>query len=242
MNLYALLKARAVPIRVGLIGCGKFGSMFLAQAQRTPGLHIVGIADKEPANARSALSLVGWPDAQFAASTLGEAVRNSTTCVMDDAMSLIQLPELDVLIDATGSPPAGIRHATTAIEHGKHLVMVNVETDALVGPLLAERARQAGVVYSLAYGDQPALIAEMVDWARSAGLEVVSAGKGTKYLPSFHASTPETIWQHYGITPEDAARGRLNPQMFNSFLDGTKSAIEVQDPLALLARHMCPHA
>ena len=132
-----------------------------------------------------------------------------------------------MLIEATGSPPAGIRHALAAIEHGKHLVMVNVETDALVGPLLAERAKAAGVVYSLAYGDQPALICDMVDWARAAGFEVVAAGKGTKYLPEYHSSTPETIWDYYGITLEDAVKGGLNPQMFNSFLDGTKSAIEM---------------
>jgi predicted homoserine dehydrogenase-like protein len=229
-NLHTLLAKRAAsPIRVGLIGGGKFGSMFLAQARRTPGIHIVGVADREPGNARSALALVGWPEEQFAAASLEEAASSASfsTCVTDDASKLIQLPALDVLIDATGSPAAGIKHATSAIEHGKHLVMVNVETDALVGPLLAQKAQQAGLVYSLAYGDQPALIAEMCDWARAAGFEVVAAGKGTKYLPEFHASTPETIWQYYGITPEDAAKGRLNPQMFNSFLDGTKSGIEM---------------
>ena len=102
-----------------------------------------------------------------------------------------------MLIDATGSPPAGIKHATAAIDHGKHLVMVNVETDALVGPLLAQKAHQAGLVYSLAYGDQPALIAEMVDWARSAGLEVVAAGKGTKYLRAIDA---ETSWADHELS------------------------------------------
>ena len=105
--------------------------------------------------------------------------------------------------------------------------MVNVAADARAGPLLAERARAAGVVYSLAYGDQPALIAEMVDWARACGLPVVAAGKGTKYLPAYHEATPDTVWAHYGITPEAAKAGGMNPQMFNSFMDGTKSAIEM---------------
>src|SRR4029077_8124409 len=109
----------------------------------------------------------------------------------------------------------------------KHIVMVNVEADALAGPLLARRAAQAGIVYSLAYGDQPALICELVDWARAAGFEVVAAGKGTKYLPAYHASTPDTVWGHYGLTPEQAAARGMNPQMFNSFLDGTKSGIEM---------------
>ena len=79
----------------------------------------------------------------------------------------------------------------------------------------------------MAYGDQPALIAELVDWARAAGFDVVAAGKGTKYLPIYHASTPETVWGYYGLTPEQARAGGMNPQMFNSFLDGTKSAIEM---------------
>ena len=124
-------------------------------------------------------------------------------------------------------PAAGTAHAFEAIAHGKHIIMVNVEADVLVGPLLARRAREAGVVYSLAYGDQPALIAEQVDWARACGLEVIAAGKGTKYLPAYHTSTPETVWEHYGLTSEEARQGGMNPQMFNSFLDGTKSAIEM---------------
>jgi predicted homoserine dehydrogenase-like protein len=105
--------------------------------------------------------------------------------------------------------------------------MVNVEADVLAGPLLARRAAEAGVVYSMAYGDQPALICELVDWARACGFTVVAAGKGTKYLPIFHASTPDTVWQYYGRTAEQAKAGGMNPQMFNSFLDGTKSSIEM---------------
>jgi predicted homoserine dehydrogenase-like protein len=230
MNLHSLLLARAAagkPLRVGLIGAGKFGSMFLAQARRTAGLHLLGVADLDPARARAALGRVGWPAEQIAARQLSEAVERGTTWVGDDAMALIQHAALDVVIDATGHPAAGIAHALAAIRHGKHIVMVNVEADVLAGPLLAAKARQAGVVYSLAYGDQPALIAEQVDWARACGFDVVAAGKGTKYLPAYHQSTPETVWPHYGLTPDQARQGGMNPQMFNSFLDGTKSAIEM---------------
>jgi predicted homoserine dehydrogenase-like protein len=105
--------------------------------------------------------------------------------------------------------------------------MVNVEADALAGPLLARKAEEAGIVYSLAYGDQPALICEMVDWARACGFTVVAAGKGTKYLPAYHVSTPDTVWNHYGFTEQQLATGDFNAKMFNSFLDGTKSAIEM---------------
>src|SRR5574338_690686 len=170
---------------------------------------------------------IGWPAASLGSRSLAEAARKGTTRLRDDAQALIASDEVEIVIDATGDPAAGIAHALACCRHGKHIVMVNVEADALAGPLLAQRARDAGVVYSLAYGDQPALICEMVDWARAAGFEVIGAGKGTKYLPEYHASTPATVWPHSGFTPEMVAAGDFNAQMFNSFLDGTKSAIEM---------------
>lgn len=230
MNLHKLLKAREAegrPIRVGLIGAGKFGSMYLSQVRRTPGMHLVAVADLNPARAREALLHVDWPADRLAARGFDEARRQGTTHLGDDSAALIASEAVELVIDATGSPAAGIAHVLACCRHGKHVVMVNVEADALAGPLLARRAQEAGIVYSLAYGDQPALICEMVDWARTAGFEVVAAGKGTKYLPAYHASTPETVWTHYGLSDEDARLGGLNPQMFNSFLDGTKSAIEM---------------
>jgi predicted homoserine dehydrogenase-like protein len=219
VNLHRLLKAREArgePLRVGLIGAGKFGSMFLSQARHTPGVRITAIADLGPARAKEALQRVGWGESAIA------SVR-----FFDDGARMIAEPDVDIVIDATGSPAAGIAHVLACCDHRKHVVMVNVEADALAGPLLARRAQEAGIVYSLAYGDQPALICEMVDWARACGFEVIAAGKGTKYLPQYHASTPDTVWGHYGLTAEDARVGGLNPQMFNSFLDGTKSAIEM---------------
>jgi predicted homoserine dehydrogenase-like protein len=230
MNLYRLLRERdsvGRPLRVGLIGAGKFGTMFLAQALRTPGLHLLGIADLSVTRARDALARTGWPGERVAARSLADAYEKGTTHIGEDSLALISHPALDVIIDATGSPPAGIRHALAAVEHGKHIVMVNVEADVLAGPMLARKAAAAGVVYSLAYGDQPALICEMVDWARAAGFDVVAAGKGTKYLPAYHASTPDMVWSHYGLMAEQARTGGMNAQMFNSFLDGTKSGIEM---------------
>jgi predicted homoserine dehydrogenase-like protein len=230
MNLHHLLRQREAagrPVRVGLIGAGKFGTMFLAQALRTPGLHLMAVADLSPERALAALARTGWPAERIAAADLATALRTGATHVGDDAEALIRAPGMEVVIDATGVPKAGLRHAPLAIAEGRHIVMVNVEAHVLAGPLLARRAAAAGIVYSMAYGDQPALIAEQVDWARACGLPVVAAGKGTKYLPAYHASTPETVWGHYGLTPEQAEQGGMNPQMFNSFLDGTKSAIEM---------------
>ena len=230
MNLFAKLQQRAAegkPVRVGMIGAGKFGSMYLSQVPRTPGIHMVGIADLSPDRAKAALRNVGWKEDSFTATSLESAAKQGNTAIIDDGMALITSPYIDIIIDATGNPSIGIAHVLACCEHGKHIVMVNVEADALAGPLLKKRANEAGIVYSLAYGDQPALICEMVDWARAAGFSVVAAGKGTKYLASYHSSTPDTVWQHYGLTAEDAAKGGMNAQMFNSFLDGTKSAIEM---------------
>jgi predicted homoserine dehydrogenase-like protein len=229
MNLYQLLQEQAAaqgPVRVGLIGAGKFGTMFLAQVPRLPGLHVVAIADLQLARARAALRRAGWPEERLATS-YDEALSAGRTYLTEDAAELIAGEALEVVIEATGQPQAGIRHALLCAQYRRHVVMVNVEADALAGPLLARRAAQAGVVYSLAYGDQPSLICELVDWARSSGFAVVCAGKGTKYLPEYHTVTPDTVWPHYGFTAEQVAADALNARMFTSFLDGTKSAIEM---------------
>jgi len=219
MNLQSLLAARVhagKPVRVGLVGAGKFGSMFLAQVPSIAGLEVVLICDRDVDRARAACRTVGWDAGRIAHTQF--STRGADACV-DELV--------EVVVEATGDPGAGIAHAVAAIEARKPIIMVNVEADALAGPWLAAKARAAGVIYSLAYGDQPALIAEMVDWARSAGFIVAAAGKGTKYLPAYHAVTPDGVWKHYGLTAEEARQAGMNSQMFNSFLDGTKSAIEM---------------
>lgn len=230
MNLNYLLDCRASagnPVRVALVGAGKFGSMFLSQSTRLEGLHVAAVVDLLPSHARKSLARAGWSKDRYSACSISEALRKGTTYVTDDALSLIESDGIEVFIDATGNPTAGISHALACSKQGKHIIMVNVEADALAGPLLRRRARSAGTVYSLAYGDQPALICELVDWARASGFKVIAAGKGTKYLPEYHYSTPDTVWRNYGFTASMVDRGNFNAQMFNSFLDGTKSAIEM---------------
>lgn len=230
MNLHALLMQRHAagrPVTIGLIGAGKFGAMFLAQARLTPGLHVAGLADLDVAHARRQLKDISWPAKACAAASLDDAVKTGRMHVSDDAESLIQHPRIEVIIEATGVPAAGIRHALAAIAHGKHIVMVNVEADAVAGPLLARKAKAAGVVYSLAWGDQPALICEHVDWARACGFKVIAAGKGTRYEPHYHQSTPDTLWDILDRYLQIENRTSINPKMFNSFVDGSKSAIEM---------------
>src|SRR5699024_10586196 len=230
MNLHSLMQARLTdegPIRVAIIGAGKFASMYLTQVLHQPEVHVVGVAELDIQRAEDALERTGWDRNSYGPMSLEDAIASGKTAVVDDAFQLISSPDIEVILEITGNPIIGAKHASEAITHGKHVVMVNVEADVLVGPLLKKQADAAGVVYSMAYGDQPALIAELVDWCRTVGYEVVAAGKGTKFLPEYEQSTPETVWGYYGLTPEQARVGGMNPQMFNSFLDGTKSAIEM---------------
>ena len=283
MFMYEALLRRAKsqsPIRVGLIGAGKFGSMFLAQVPSTPGLEVVVIADLFPDQAKATCASIGWSKELIAQTSFsddavemmqsveldviveatGDPIVGITharqaiakiadlfpdqakaTCASigwskeliaqtsfsDDAVEMMQSVELDVIVEATGDPIVGITHARQAIANRRHIVMVNVEADVLAGSFLAQEAEAAGVVYSMAYGDQPALTCELVDWARSSGFRVIAAGKGTKYLPSYHMSTPDTVWDHYGLTSSQAEAAGMNSKMFNSFLDGTKSALEM---------------
>jgi predicted homoserine dehydrogenase-like protein len=230
MNLSTLLLEREAagrPVTVGLIGAGKFGTMFLAQARLTKGLHVVAVADLNVARAKSQLATAGWPAEQFAAGSLGDALKARATHVTADAEAMIAHPGTEVVVEATGIPEAGIKHALQAIANGKHIVMVNVEADALAGPLLARKAKAAGAVYSLAWGDQPALICEHVDWARACGFKVVAAGKGTRYEPHYHRSNPDNVWDILDKYLKIEDRKSINPKMFNSFVDGTKSGIEM---------------
>jgi predicted homoserine dehydrogenase-like protein len=204
------------PVKVALIGAGKFGSMFLSQVPTTAGLDVAVIADLKPENAIKACKNVGWSN---------ELIKK--TKFVDEAIKAINLAEVDVVIEATGFPAAGIEHARQAFQNGKHIIMVNVEADVLAGAALVKEAKSAGVIYSMAYGDQPALTAEIVEWARASGFSVTSAGKGTRYQPVYHQSTPDTVWDYYGLSHEEAKKAGMNPKMFNSFLDGTKSGLEM---------------
>ncbi|MFC7456278.1 NAD(P)H-dependent oxidoreductase [Brachybacterium sp. GCM10030267] len=228
MNLHELLRGRqdaGDPIKIGLIGAGRFGTMFLSQVRNTPGMHVVGIADINTERAHGALDLVDWPSDAVAGS-VEEALSGGGTAVVGDAGALLDV-DLDVIVEATGNPIVGTDHALRAIRGGKHIIMVTVEADALCGPALAAEAKKAGVVYSLAYGDQPALIWELVDWARTSGFTVTAAGKGAKYLPHYHQMNPDNVWENWEFSKELTDSGQLNPYMHTSFRDGTKAAIEM---------------
>ena len=224
------LEEEGTPIRVAVIGCGRFGSMVVSQLGRAPGMQASIACDLDIQRASSTIAHERRPRIRpVKASDVGkanDALDKGTPVATDDSSVAIQA-EVDVVVDATGNPDIAAKHAYESIMAGKHIVMVSVEADVLVGPILKTLADRAGVVYTAAYGDQPAIIEELVDWAVSMGFDVVAAGKGTKHRDDFRYLTPDQALLEYGMTPEQIERSNLNPRMYNSFLDTTKSSIEM---------------
>jgi len=220
------LKQENKLFKIGVIGAGKFSTMFLTQAVRTDGFVISAIADLDFNKAKQAL-ITANIDKELNKSSLEQSINSNSIWFTDSGIELAQSDQLDLVIEATGNPEAGVDHCLAAFKARSHVVLVTVEADVLCGTALVKRANEAGVVCSMAYGDQPALICELIERIQTSGFEVVCAGKGTQYLPIYHKSTPETVWKYYGLSPQEAQAGGMNPKMFNSFLDGTKSAIEM---------------
>ena len=216
MYLHSKLQTRSEPIRVAFIGCGKFVSMFLAQYNQLEKIVIDTIIDINEDQAKK--------------NCLNSGLTKDKISNINFVNSLDQALDrnIEIFIEATGNPIIGTVHAKKIIDKKKHIILVNVEADITCGKYLSDLAFKNNVVCSMAYGDQPSLILEQIEWARLNGFEVTCAGKGTKYHPSFEYSTPETVWGHYGLTKERAENeSGMNPKMFNSFLCGDKSAIEM---------------
>jgi homoserine dehydrogenase len=203
-------------IKVAFIGCGKFISMFLSQYNQLKKIKIDTIIDLKIDQAKKNCLNSGLTE-----DTIKEI---NFTNSLNEAINR----DIDIFIEATGNPIVGTVHADKIIKKKKHIVLVNVEADVTCGKYLSDLAKQNGVICSMAYGDQPSLILEQIEWARLNGFLVTCAGKGTKYHPAFEYSTPDTVWEHYGLTKERAEiESGMNPKMFNSFLCGDKSAIEM---------------
>ena len=216
MFLHTKLENRKEPIRVAFIGCGKFVSMFLAQYNHLDKIEIDSIVDINIDQAKKNCTNSG----------LNEEAINKIN--FSNSLDEILNRNIEIFIEATGNPIIGTVHATKIIKNKKHVILVNVEADITCGKYLSDLAKDNNIICSMAYGDQPSLILEQIEWARLNGFEVVCAGKGTKYHPTFEYSTPDTVWSHYGLTKKRAEQeSGMNPKMFNSFLCGDKSAIEM---------------
>jgi len=216
MFLHTKLENRKEPIRIAFIGCGKFVSMFLAQYNHLDKIQIDSIVDLNIEQAKRNCSNSGLDE--------------TTISEINFSKSLDEILDrnIEIFIEATGNPIVGTVHAVNIIKNKKHVILVNVEADITCGKYLSDIAKENEVICSMAYGDQPSLIIEQIEWARLNGFSVVCAGKGTKYHPTFEYSTPDTVWGHYGLSKERAEKeSGMNPKMFNSFLCGDKSAIEM---------------
>lgn len=229
-----LLAERAAdgnPIRVGIIGTGKFGAGLVAQISQMQGMVVAAIADINAHNARYAYESSGAPAEEIrTAETVAEledAVRAGKPVIVEDGLALGDCESIDVVVESTGLPDVGARHAYHALSSGKHVVMVNVEADVTVGPFLRRTADAAGVVYTMVDGDQPAVTWNIVEWARSLGLEIVAAGRGTIFYADDFGGTPDTAAARFGFSPEHIERRTINLKMFNSFRDGTKAQVEM---------------
>ena len=216
MFLHTKLENRKEPIRIAFIGCGKFVSMFLAQYNHLDKIQIDSIVDLNIDSAKK--------------NCINSGLNSSTVNEINFTNSLDNILDrnIEIFIEATGNPIVGTVHASKIIKNKKNIILVNVEADITCGKYLSDLAIENNVICSMAYGDQPSLILEQIEWARLNGFSVVCAGKGTKYHPTYEYSTPDTVWGHYGLSKERAEiESGMNPKMFNSFLCGDKSAIEM---------------
>ncbi|MFB6112470.1 MAG: NAD(P)H-dependent oxidoreductase [Halodesulfurarchaeum sp.] len=229
-NIPDQLTSLTSPIDVGVIGAGVFGTKLVDQLERVPGMRTAVIADIELDAARKTVQEAGIDESSVTvvdgAKNVNAELERDHRVLVEDASALVR-SDVDVVVEATGVPNAAARHAYEAILAEKHVVMVTVEADTVVGPILSEMAQAANVTYSMAYGDQPSLLSELYDWAEAIGLDVIAAGKGNPYLPEYRHGTPDTAFERWGFEEEFVEEQDLNPQMYNSFLDGTKVAVEM---------------
>jgi predicted homoserine dehydrogenase-like protein len=226
MELYRRLKqleAEGRPIRVGLVGCGQMGSGMVHVTAKMAGMTTTAIADIDPNRPLGVLRGLGLPEDEICfTNRVGEAedgLRRGKTLVTEDAELLARLGTLDAVVEATGDTEIGARVAWDCILNKKNIIMLNVETDVTVGYLLHRLAKQSGVVYTVASGDEPAVCKMLYDFASSLGFEVVCLGKGKNNVIDYRAN-PDTCW-------EEAASKNMNPKMLASFKDGTKTMVEM---------------
>ena len=222
-DLARRLESTGRPIRVGLIGSGEMGTDIVTQCQQMTGITVAAIAEINIDSARKALRIAGHGAGGHAvaatASAFAAAIEAGKTAITQDAQLVCTSEHIDVVIDATGKPAVGAEIGLTAMEHGKHLVMMNVEADVTVGAYLQAQARRLGVVYTLGAGDEPSSTMELINFVTGLGYPIVAAGKG-KNNPLNIDATPD-------VYMDEAKRRNMNPRMLVEFVDGSKTMVEM---------------
>ena len=225
-GLAASLQARAQagkPIRIGLIGSGEMGTDIVTQVGHMQGLEIGAIADLRVEAACDAVRVARQADDGYrvvdSGSGISKAIESGAIAITQDAASICTHDQIDVVIDATGKPAVGAQIGLLAMEHGKHLVMMNVEADVTIGAYLRREAERLGVVYTLGAGDEPSSTIELIDFVSALGYPIVAAGKG-KNNPLNVDATPDDY-------AAEAKARNMNPRMLVEFVDGSKTAVEM---------------
>jgi predicted homoserine dehydrogenase-like protein len=198
MNYQALFAAAGGRrARAGLVGVGQFGVSLVSQSRAVHQLEVVALCDREVSRAVEACRRAGFDPSQYALcegeAQAARALERGLVAIVDDAQVLVRL-DLDVVVEATGSPEWGARTAAAALERGRHVAMASKEADSVVGALLAARAADAGLVYTPVDGDQPGLLMGLVSWARTLGLDIVCAGKSSEYDFVYDPLRAEIRW------------------------------------------------
>jgi len=211
------------PVRIGLIGCGEMGTDIVTQVALMRGIEVAAIADTRPGRALEAVRIAGRDEGSAAtadsAATLLAAIESGRTAITGDPSLIAACDLVDVVIDATGKPAVGAEIGLSAMENGKHLVMMNVEADVTIGAYLKREAARLGVVYSLGAGDEPSSCMELIEFVSAMGHRIVAAGKG-KNNPLNHDATPDEY-------RAEAERRNMNPRMLVEFVDGSKTMVEM---------------
>ena len=219
------------PIKVGIIGTGKFGGGLVAQLSQMQGMETYAIADINLNHAKHAYIASGVPEDEIQVvknvEEINESIQKGKRAITEDGLLIAQSNLVDVVVEATGIPEVGAHMGYHTVTHNKHLVMVNVETDVTVGPILKRLADNAGVVYTLVDGDQPGVTMNMVEWSKTLGFEIAAAGRGTVFYGDDRQGTPDTAPERFGFDEETIERRTINLKIYNSFRDGTKAQIEM---------------
>ncbi len=211
------------PIRIGVIGSGEMGTDLVTQCMLMPGMELAAIATRRPETALVAHDIAyGNRDKAREVATrsaMAAALDMGKTAVTSDTRLMVTAPEIDVIIDATGKPGVAADFDLVAMEHGKHVIMMNVEADVTIGPYLKHEADRLGVIYTVGAGDEPSAAMELIEFSTALGYTIVAAGKG-KNNPLNHDAVPDDY-------REEAERRNMNPRMLVEFVDGSKTAVEM---------------
>jgi len=211
------------PIRIGLVGAGEMGTDVVARIAHMQGIEIGAISTLNIDNAHKAVEIAygdkGRSKTVSSQSEISQAIELGKIPVTDDNSLIVECDQLDVVVDATGVPAVGAEIGLKAMQHGKHLVMMNVEADVTIGAYLNAEAQRLGVTYSLGAGDEPSSCMELIEFVSAMGHPIVCAGKGKNNPLNFDAVPDDYL--------EEAKRRNMNVRLLVEFVDGSKTMVEM---------------